>query len=202
MRFISNLKPPKKWQTWVIILSGSVIGLGLFILQESKAISYLSDDPKTCINCHVMTPEYITWDHSSHGKVTNCNDCHVPHDNVFRKYAFKAKDGLYHATIFTLHAEPEVIVMHEAGQEVVKANCIRCHSDQVTDAKASAWIEGHDASRTDRQCWECHREVPHGRVKSLSSVGYQVEPLSEEENKESIVPQWMKEQIDQNNTKK
>lgn len=202
MRFISNLKPPKKWQTWVIILSGSVIGLGLFILQESKAISYLSDDPKTCINCHVMTPEYITWDHSSHGKVTNCNDCHVPHDNVFRKYAFKAKDGLYHATIFTLRAEPEVIVMHEAGQEVVKANCIRCHNDQVTDAKASAWIEGHDASRTDRQCWECHREVPHGRVKSLSSVGYQVEPLSEEENKESIVPQWMKEQIDQNNTKK
>jgi cytochrome c nitrite reductase small subunit len=202
MSFISNLKPPKKWQTWVIILSGSVIGLGLFILQESKAISYLSDDPKTCINCHVMTPEYITWDHSSHGKVTNCNDCHVPHDNVFRKYAFKAKDGLYHATIFTLRAEPEVIIMHKAGQEVVKANCIRCHSDQVTDAKASAWIEDHDANRTDRQCWECHREVPHGRVKSLSSVGYQVEPLSEKENKESIVPQWMKQQIDQNNSKK
>lgn len=198
MGFISNLKPPQKWQTWVIILSGTVIGLGLFILQESKAISYLSDDPKTCINCHVMTPEYITWEHSSHGKVTNCNDCHVPHDNVFRKYAFKAKDGLYHATIFTLHAEPEVIVMHEAGQKVVKENCIRCHQNQVTDAKASSWIEGHDASRLDRQCWECHKEVPHGRVKSLSSVGYQVEPLTEKQNTESIVPTWMKEQLDLN----
>jgi cytochrome c nitrite reductase small subunit len=198
MRFISNLKPPKKWQTWVIILTGTVIGLGLFILQESKAISYLSDDPKTCINCHVMTPEYITWDHSSHGKVTNCNDCHVPQDNVFKKYAFKAKDGLYHATIFTLHAEPEVIVMHEAGQKVVQANCIRCHDNQVTDAKASSWVENHDANRKDRQCWSCHREVPHGRVKSLSSVGYQVEPLTDKENKESIVPEWMNEQLDDN----
>lgn len=198
MGFISNLKPPKKWQTWVIILSGAVIGLGIFILQESKAISYLSDDPKTCINCHVMTSEYITWQHSSHGKVTNCNDCHVPHENAFRKYAFKAKDGLYHATIFTLHAEPEVIVMHEAGQKVVQSNCIRCHNDQVTDAKSSSWIQAHDGNRKDRQCWSCHREVPHGRVKSLSSVGYQVEPLTDEENKESIVPDWMKEQIDQN----
>ncbi len=202
MGIISNLKPPQKWQTWVIILTGTVIGLGLFILQESNAFSYLSDDPKTCINCHVMTPEYVTWEHSSHGKVTNCNDCHVPHDNVFRKYAFKAKDGLYHATIFTLHAEPEVIIMHEAGQKVVKENCIRCHQNQVTDAKASAWIEGHDANRLDRQCWECHREVPHGRVKSLSSVGYQVEPLTQKQSKESIVPTWMKEQLDPNNRKK
>lgn len=195
MSFISNLKPPEKWQTWVIILTGAVIGLGIFILEESKAISYLSDDPKTCINCHVMTPEYITWQHSSHGNVTNCNDCHVPHDNVFKKYAFKAKDGLYHATIFTLHAEPEVIKMHEPGQEVVQQNCIRCHGDQIKDPKEESWIPDHAQNRTTRQCWECHREVPHGRVKSLSTVGYQVEPVSAQDQKKSIVPDWMEEQI-------
>ena len=40
---------------------------------------------------------------------------------------FKAKDGLYHATVFTARAEPDVIEMQEASQEVVQDNCIRCH---------------------------------------------------------------------------
>lgn len=195
MRLLHKLKPPKAWQSWVIILIGSFMGLGLFILQESKATSYLGDDPKTCVNCHVMTPEYITWSNSSHANVATCNDCHVPHDNVFRKYAFKAKDGLYHAAMFTMRAEPEVIIMHEAGQGVVKENCIRCHGNQVTDAKQSAWITDHVSNRTERQCWECHREVPHGRVKSLSSVGFSVEPPTPIEQKESIVPDWIKSDI-------
>lgn len=198
MGIIKLLTPPKKWRVTVIVLLGAFFGLGLFIMQESKATSYLGDDPKTCINCHVMTPEYITWANSSHGDVTTCNDCHVPHDNIFRKYAFKAKDGLYHAAMFTLRAEPEVIQMHEAGQQVVKENCIRCHSNQVTDAKQSTWIADHDAHRTDRQCWECHREVPHGRVKSLSSVGFSVEPPTPIEQKESIVPAWINNKSENN----
>lgn len=189
------IRPPKNWLVPVTIAVGIIVGLGFFIMHEAKVTSYLGDDPKTCINCHVMTPEYITWENSSHGKVTNCNDCHVPHDNVLKKYAFKAKDGLYHATIFTLRAEPEVIVMHEAGQKVVKANCIRCHSNQVTDAKSGSWITGHVNSRTDRACWDCHRELPHGRVKSLSSVGYQVEPLDNRIEQHAIVPAWIKENM-------
>jgi cytochrome c nitrite reductase small subunit len=192
MGIFKRLTPPKQWRTTVIVLLGAFFGLGFFILQESKATSYLGDDPKTCINCHVMTPEYITWMNSSHGNVATCNDCHVPHDNFFKKYAFKAKDGLYHASMFTLRAEPQVIQMHEAGQEVVQQNCVRCHSNQVTDAKQAAWLESHTENRTDRQCWECHREVPHGRVKSLSSVGFKLEPATEKEQKESIVPEWIK----------
>lgn len=201
MGLFSKLIPPKRWQPTVIILLGAFFGLGFFILQESKATSYLGDDPKTCINCHVMTPEYITWANSSHSDVATCNDCHVPHDNVFRKYAFKAKDGLYHAAMFTARAEPQVIQMHEAGQQVVKENCIRCHGNQVTDVKQSAWLVDHAANRTDRQCWECHRETPHGRVKSLSSVGFKVEPPTEEQQKESIVPEWIKTNNTQNNPK-
>ncbi len=187
-----RIRPPKIWRVPVITLVGIMVGLIFFILSESNAVSYLGDDPKTCINCHVMTAEYVTWDHSSHGQVTTCNDCHVPHDNVLRKYAFKAKDGLYHATVFTLRMEPEAIVMHEPGQKVVQQNCVRCHSDQVTDAKSATWINDHTANRTERTCWECHREVPHGRVRSLSSVGYMVEPLPERIQQEKIVPEWIR----------
>lgn len=74
---------------------------GLCILHRNW--SYVSDDPATCVNCHIMRPEYVTWHHSPHREHATCNDCHVPHDNVFRKYYFKGADGMRHATIFTLN---------------------------------------------------------------------------------------------------
>lgn len=92
-----------------------IVGLSFYLALLAKVGSYLSDDLKTCVNCHVMAPEYATWANSSHKNETNCNDCHVPHDNVFKKYAFKAKDGLYHVSIFTKGTEPQAIIMKEAG---------------------------------------------------------------------------------------
>ena len=191
MTFIKRLLPPKAWQPYVIVLLGVIVGLGVYIARISNVTSYLTDDPRACINCHVMTTEYITWKHSSHRNVASCNDCHVPHDNVFNKYYFKARDGMYHATIYTTRMEPQAIVMHEPGQKVVQQNCIRCHSDQVTDAKMTSWVATHTEDRMDRTCWECHRETPHGRVKSLSSVGYHLEPLPLKEEQELLIPEWL-----------
>ncbi|MEL7001680.1 MAG: cytochrome c nitrite reductase small subunit [Bacteroidota bacterium] len=201
MSRLRKIIPPRVWRTPVIVLMGAIVGLGIYMIKTANVTSYLTDDPKACINCHVMTTEYITWRHSSHGEVASCNDCHVPHDNVFKQYAFKAKDGLYHATIYTLRTEPQAIVMHEAGQEVVQNNCIRCHSDQVTDPKTASWTSDHLTSRLDRTCWECHRETPHGRVKSLSAVGFHLEPLPIKERQELFIPQWLKEAT-QNKTDK
>ena len=195
MSLIRRITPPPNWKTPVIILLGAIAGLGLYIFNISNAASYLSDDPKTCINCHVMTAEYITWDHSSHREVATCNDCHVPHDNVVNKYYFKAKDGLYHASIFTMRMEPQAIVMKEASAEVVQSNCVRCHYDQVTDAKMSGWVENHEQSRTDRTCWDCHQQVPHGKVKSLSAVGFHLDPITDKSEKKLIVPDWLDQAI-------
>ena len=183
-----KLLPPRKWRLPVMVLSSLLVGLVIFLLYISKAHSYLSDNPKTCVNCHIMAPEYATWNHSSHREVAHCNDCHVPHNNVFNKFYFKAKDGLRHATIFTLRAEPQVIFIKEEGAEVVHQNCIRCHSKQVVDPKLNAKVKNHHANMTDRKCWDCHREVPHGRVNSISSVPNAQVPLPE-----SPVPTWMDE---------
>ncbi|UMB53067.1 cytochrome c nitrite reductase small subunit [Lutibacter sp. A64] len=180
--------PPKQWRIPVIILLGAICGLGLYAMVESKAISYLSDDPKTCANCHVMTPQYTTWQNSSHREWASCNDCHVPHDNIFNTYYFKAKDGLYHASVFTTRGEPEVIKMKEAGNEVVQNNCIRCHQDQVTDARLNGMIATHFEDRTERKCWTCHQEVPHGSIHSLSSVKYYGK-ISDEH--QETVPNWL-----------
>ncbi len=182
----------KGYKLPLIVLAGAFIGLSFYAAIESKAVSYLSDNPDTCANCHVMTPQYTTWRNSSHREVATCNDCHVPQDNVIKKYAFKAKDGLYHASVFTSRGEPEVIRMKEAGIEVVQNNCVRCHQDQVTDAKLASYVDGHVQNRTERKCWTCHQEVPHGSVHSLSSVKYYGKtPVDHQQS----VPEWIQKTI-------
>ncbi len=188
MKFILHLLPPKAWRFPVLLLAGIFIGLFFFLFYVSKAYSYLSDNPETCVNCHIMASQYATWGHSSHREYTNCNDCHVPHNNVFNKYFFKAKDGMRHASMFALRLEPQVIFIHEAGRDVVHQNCVRCHSKLLVDPKLSASVKDLHSQRTDRVCWECHREVPHGRVNSLSSTPNARVPLPE-----SPVPDWLKE---------
>ena len=187
MQLLKYLKPPDSWKIPVIIILGILSGIAIFSFRISKAHSYLSDNPQTCVNCHIMAPQYTTWNHSAHREVTNCNDCHVPHNNIFNKYYFKAKDGLRHATIFTLRKEPQVIFIHEEGQEVVQSNCIRCHTNIITDSKVLVLTNEYHSARSERKCWECHRETPHGRVNSLSSVPNARVPLPE-----SPVPAWLK----------
>ncbi len=182
-----KVTPPEQWLVPVIIAVAIFSGLFLYAFYISNAPSYLSDNPQTCVNCHIMSPQYATWSHSSHKTVTNCNDCHVPHNNVFNKYFFKAKDGMRHATIFTLRAEPQVIFIKDAGREVVHKNCIRCHSQLLYDTRIASYSATFNHFRQERKCWECHRETPHGRVNSLSSTPNARVPLPE-----SPVPAWMK----------
>src|SRR5690606_35170681 len=129
--FLEMLLPPPNWRVPVIFALGILIGLGLLIFKVSNASSYLSDNPNACINCHVMTTQFASWQRSSHAKVATCNDCHVPHTNLIATYMFKASDGMRHATMFTFRMEPQVIQIKEAGSNVVQGNCLRCHGDQV-----------------------------------------------------------------------
>jgi cytochrome c nitrite reductase small subunit len=190
MQFLKKLIPPDRWKLAVLLSGGIFTGLGIFSFYISNAPAYLGNKPETCVNCHIMAPQYATWYHSSHREKTTCNDCHVPHNNFVNKYFFKAKDGLRHATIFTLRKEPQVIFIKEAGREVVHRNCIRCHKELLTDSKLLAYNSETHKFRMDRECLECHRETPHGRVNSLSSVPYARVPLPG-----PVAPAWLNEAI-------
>ncbi|MBS3993578.1 MAG: cytochrome c nitrite reductase small subunit [Bacteroidetes bacterium] len=188
-KILKFLIPPKEWMFPGLIISGALVGLTIYAFIESKAVSYLSDDPATCVNCHVMTPQYATWKTSSHREWATCNDCHVPQDNFVKTYAFKAQDGFNHATAFLTRSEPEVIRMKEAGVEVVQDNCVRCHENQVTDARLAGMVENHKEQRTTRLCWSCHQEVPHGKANSLSTTKYYGKVPMEHQN---TLPDWLK----------
>ncbi|MCC5806828.1 MAG: cytochrome c nitrite reductase small subunit [Opitutales bacterium] len=184
--FVQWMRPPRGWMPLVIILGGTFCGIGLLTVHLSNATSYLSDDPRACINCHVMIPQYASWERGSHARVATCNDCHVPHDHIARTYYFKAMDGSRHAYMFTFRLEPQVIKMHEAGQNVVQENCIRCHEHELHRTSLRE-ITGAKARHGEGMlCWECHRETPHGRVNSLASVEHvRVPSLS------PALPEWL-----------
>ena len=194
-KILRAILPPTNWQFAVAIAAGLFFGLSVYILYISNAVSYMSDDPKTCINCHVMNSEYASWFHSSHRENASCNDCHVPQNNVLNKYFFKAKDGLRHATMFTLRLEPQVIVIKEEGSEVVQTNCIRCHNNLITDNKLLTKTKSFDHFRTEgRKCWECHREVPHGKVRSLSASKNNLIP-----DVKKPIPDWINKLVKSKN---
>jgi cytochrome c nitrite reductase small subunit len=180
---------------WAFSLVVVVVGLlGLFILRESNAISYLSDKPEACVNCHIMNTAYNTWRHSSHGRDTVCNDCHVPQGSVAAKYFFKGMDGARHATMFTLRMEPKSFRISKAGAAVVQSNCERCHAHLVGDIlennqrfRAShPQAAGNGSAQASPSCWSCHQSVPHGRNFGLTGAQFMPKDAPR-------VSQWIKQ---------
>lgn len=165
-----SISPPMKYL--IIGGLGVLVGLLLVVGNVSRAMSYLSDEPEVCVNCHVMNPQYATWQRSSHGNNTTCNDCHVPHDNEFNHYFFKAKDGIKHASVFTLRGEPQVIKISEEAVSVVEMNCVRCHEHRLERVGLHK-----PRQEGELKCWDCHREVPHGTVRSLSATPRVMRPV-------------------------
>lgn len=192
-KFLSRI--PRQFVLPIFVVGGLVVGLGAYTVYMSRAHSYLSDDPKACINCHIMTPYYQTWNHSSHAQWTTCNDCHVPQDNILNKYAFKAKDGLYHAAVFTVRGEPQSIRPRDESYEVIMNNCIRCHTQLNTEFVKTGMIDYADAKKGEgKACWDCHTQVPHSKVSSLSGTPNAIVPLPA-----SPVPDWLKKKMKNNN---
>lgn len=152
----------------LFLLLGITFGVFIFLTYESNAPSYLSRDSKSCANCHVMLSAYNTWEKSSHRPWTECVDCHIPHENFIRKYTAKASDGMRHAFAFTFNTYDQVIRAGKTAQHTVQSNCIRCHEKillPIPSHNADLLTENTGA----RLCWECHREVPHGKGNSIST---------------------------------
>jgi len=144
-----------------------------YMIYLSKALSYLSKDPKACINCHVMNTSYATWQHSSHARDVTCVQCHLPTDSFLHKYMSKARDGFNHTVAFTFDTYEHAIQISEDGARRVQDNCISCHKS-LTSTIASNADKYHNFQDENvangRKCWSCHRDVPHGRVRALTTT--------------------------------
>ncbi len=143
---------------WIVLfgLGGGILGLGTFTLNYASGLSYLSDDPKACANCHVMREMYDDWNRGPHHSFAVCNDCHVPHDSLISKYAVKAFDGFKHSKAFTLNEIPDTITIDSFDRGIAQENCLRCHGDLVSEIS-------HVNSKEPTDCLTCHQGVGHER---------------------------------------
>ncbi len=137
-------------------LVGVLFGAGGYTAYYGEAFSYLSDDPRACVNCHVMRQHYDGWQKASHHAVATCNDCHLPREFVPR-YLTKAENGFWHSKGFTLQDFHEPIRIRPGNARVLRDNCIRCHQEMVSEILAHG---SRDSDRLD--CVRCHDRVGHG----------------------------------------
>ncbi|MEE4242552.1 MAG: cytochrome c nitrite reductase small subunit, partial [Desulfopila sp.] len=73
---------------------------------------------------------------------------------------------------FTFSTYGQNIQVSEDGAERIQKNCRSCHAGLVENiVKNEQRYHDFKASEVDeRMCWDCHRDVPHGRARSLSST--------------------------------
>ena len=134
---------------------GFMIGIGAYTFHYAKGTSYLSSDPAACANCHIMQPQYDSWQKASHHTVATCNDCHLPPDGL-AKWISKADNGFVHSKAFTLQNFKEPIELRDVNRRLLQQNCVRCHQELVENSVADT-NSFHAGS-----CVHCHRDVGHG----------------------------------------
>ena len=138
------------------ILVGVLAGIGAYTFYYAKGFSYLSNDPRACVNCHIMREQYDGWQKGSHHGVATCNDCHVPH-TFFAKWFTKASNGYHHSEGFTLQNFHEPIRIKPASSKILNSNCLYCHKDFVHDIAVADAPQMKNIS-----CVHCHDNVGHG----------------------------------------
>ena len=147
------------------IAIGALAGSGSYTFVAAAGLSYLSDDPGVCVNCHIMREQYDGWRHGSHHAVATCNDCHLPHDTLLHALLVKAGNGWHHSVAFTTQAFAEPIRIKPGNSLVLEANCMRCHATVVGEitAHGTLGVPTDPLQRADLYgCVRCHQAVGHG----------------------------------------
>jgi len=161
----SSLEPrPRFSRLLPLVLASSIgvaAGIGSYTFRYAEGLSYLKTDPRACVNCHIMQPEYDAWQKASHHDAAVCIDCHLPH-SFFEKYAAKAENGWRHGEKFTTQNFDEPIVVQSRGREILQENCVRCHVDLV-----HAIADTPSAGREQLPCIHCHSNAGHGQKSGI-----------------------------------
>lgn len=142
------------------VLLGTAAGIGGYTLVYAEGLSYMSSDPKVCVNCHIMRPQYDSWQKSSHHAVAGCVECHLPHDFI-GKWTAKALNGYHHSTAFTLQNFAEPIAIKGPNSRILQDNCVACHGALLHPTMVGA------RPGDEVKCVHCHSSVGHGERAGL-----------------------------------
>ncbi len=150
----SSIRAIRRIMFFIAIASiGAPLGVGTYVFWYGNGVSYITDNPKACVSCHVMEPQFASWSRSSHKTVASCNSCHAP-GNLPQKIKTKIVNGLAHSYAFTTGRFNEPIRIKAANRLDVQKACLNCH----TNVFAPGSISRHDP---ESSCLQCHGDVGH-----------------------------------------
>ncbi len=156
-----------RWRflTWLLAsMIGVLLGVGIYTFRYAEGLSYFSKDPRACMNCHIMKPQFDSWQKSSHHTSASCVDCHLPHSFI-KKYIAKADNGYRHSKGFTVQDFQEPIMITAANSKTLQNNCVRCHE---TIVHGTAMVQNQKSDAVS--CVHCHRSVGHGATTGMGRI--------------------------------
>jgi len=140
----------------LVVILALFVGIGAYTFKYGEGLSYFSKNPEACMNCHIMRPQFDSWQKASHHAVATCVDCHLPHD-FLGKYIAKAENGYNHSKAFTLQNFHEPIIITPKNSQILQENCIQCHTAMVAEL-----VEDQHYNDEGIRCVHCHSTVGHG----------------------------------------
>ncbi len=151
------------------VLAGIPVGLAGATFWYAEGLSYFSNNPQTCTNCHIMNEQYDSWAKSGHHHVAVCNDCHLPHALVPKLIA-KTRNGWNHSSAFTLQNFPEPIRIGPKNAAILQENCLRCHQDFVHSVILAETTTGRAEDAVS--CVHCHKNVGHAPTRPTGKMSW------------------------------
>jgi cytochrome c nitrite reductase small subunit len=141
---------------FMVILTVVGAGVGVFLAFGPPKLYAKSETPEFCASCHVMESQYEAWFHAGAHRRIKCVDCHLPNDTMARHLVWKGIDGGRDFVLFHTGLVPDDIRLSSRGAQVVKENCLRCHTETMARVNE------------DRNCWDCHRRLSHKHTGAMA----------------------------------
>jgi cytochrome c nitrite reductase small subunit len=84
----------------------------------------------------------------------------------------KSKDGFNHSLAMTLGNYGYNLRVTQDAAQRIQTNCISCHEEIVSQMQENAenYQIVQDNVPMGRQCWDCHRGLPHGLTRNLTTT--------------------------------
>jgi cytochrome c nitrite reductase small subunit len=143
---------------------GSILVAMLFITAAGISVT---SNPRFCIVCHDMQPEYNAWKKSSHSQIT-CYACHVKPGlvNLIEDKVFVGLPTVVSEITNNYHSP--INKGSKVSVEMSNESCLVCHDEIKRKITPSAGLKMNHKPHLQRgiKCTVCHNRVAHRDVKN------------------------------------
>ncbi len=163
----------RKYAIAAVILAGVFV---LFMMLWYYVPAAGSNEAAYCARCHAMTPEYLTWQQSSHAQF-QCKDCHRESGmQNFLSYQGRIIGNIFYPGARDADKKKGAEDKKDSGGKraagdgpgdvaVPDSACLGCHSENRSYSPSSDTVVPHEKHRkAGVNCATCHAGLAHGRI--------------------------------------